>query len=176
VLRLDPPAPGAEAQVDYGQLGRWTDPATGTRHTVHAFAMVLSCSRHLFVRPVIGMDQTGWADALRPLPAEPFVLAAWSTGKVGPDIHVKVGGCLYSLPWKHIGAQVDARSTHRIRSRCSIGGRGRGSGEGVEAADFPSAAPRRCRLSGTRHAAPVVGDEDGGFILRPFPLVVRFGI
>jgi hypothetical protein len=51
------------------------------------------------------------ADALRPLPAEPFVLAAWSTGKVGPDIHVKVGGCLYSLPWKHIGARVDARST-----------------------------------------------------------------
>jgi transposase len=233
VLRLDPPAPGAEAQVDYGQLGRWTDPATGTRHTVHAFAMVLCCSRHLFVRPVIRMDQTAWtdahvaafeffggvparlvpdnlrtgvdrpdlydpkinrsyaelaahyavlvdparsrkpmdkpqverpmpyirdsfwrgreftsvahmqaeavrwclhvagtracrpldgagpvsvfaaveADALRPLPAEPFVLAAWSTGKVGPDIHVKVGGCLYSLPWKHIGARVDARST-----------------------------------------------------------------
>jgi transposase len=63
VLRLDPPAPGAEAQVDYGQLGRWTDPATGARHTVHAFAMVLCCSRHLFVRPVIRMDQTAWTDA-----------------------------------------------------------------------------------------------------------------
>jgi transposase len=233
VLRLEPPAAGAEAQVDYGRLGRWTDPATGAKHTVHAFAMVLCCSRHLFVRPVIRMDQTGWteahvaafeffagvparlvpdnlrtgvdrpdlydpkinrsyaelaahygvlidparsrkpmdkpqverpmpyirdsfwrgrqftsvahmqaeavrwclhvagaracrpldgasplavftaveADALRPLPAQPFVLATWSTGKVGPDIHVKVDRCLYSLPWKHIGARVEARST-----------------------------------------------------------------
>jgi len=31
------------------------------------------------------------APALRPLPSTPFVLATWSTGKVGPDIHVKVG-------------------------------------------------------------------------------------
>ncbi len=30
----------------------------------------------------------------------PFVLAAWSTGKVGPDIHVKVGPALYSVPWR----------------------------------------------------------------------------
>ena len=62
VLRLDPPAPGQEAQVDYGQLGRWTDPATGRRHVVNAFAMVLCCSRLLFVRPVIKMDQGAWTE------------------------------------------------------------------------------------------------------------------
>jgi transposase len=45
VLRLDPPEPGQEAQVDYGQMGRWVDPATGRRHVVNAFAMVLCCSR-----------------------------------------------------------------------------------------------------------------------------------
>ncbi len=34
VLRLVPAEPGQEAQIDYGQLGRWTDPATGRRSTV----------------------------------------------------------------------------------------------------------------------------------------------
>src|SRR5579859_2799208 len=36
---------------------------------------------------------------LGPLPARPFTLAAWSRCKVGPDIHVKVGKTLYSVPW-----------------------------------------------------------------------------
>ena len=45
------------------------------------------------------------------LPADPFVLVQWSRCKVGPDIHVKVGRTLYSVPWKHIGQHLDARST-----------------------------------------------------------------
>lgn len=52
--------PGSEAQIDYGRLGMWFDPAVGKRVTVWAFVMVLSHSRHLFVRPVIRMDQTAW--------------------------------------------------------------------------------------------------------------------
>lgn len=233
VLRLAPAEPGQEAQVDYGQLGRWTDPRTGRRHVVNAFAMVLCCSRMLFVRPVTVMDQRAWTechaaafgffggvparlvpdnlktgvdrpdlydprinrsyaelaahygclvdparsrkprdkarverpmpyirdsfwrgrewssleqmqaeaerwslevagqrscrpldgaapaavlaavekDALAPLPASPFVLAEWSRCKVGPDIHVKVGKSLYSVPWKLVGKTLDARST-----------------------------------------------------------------
>jgi len=233
VLRLVPAGPGQEAQIDYGQLGRWTDPRTGRRYTVNAFAMVLCCSRHMFVRPVIKMDQRAWTechvaafgffggvparlvpdnlktgvdrpdlydpkinrsyaelaahygclidparsrkprdkaqverpvpyirdslwrgreftsvgqmqaeaarwsaevagrracrpldgaapaavfaavekDRLAPLPEHPFVLAEWSRCKVGPDIHVKVGKSLYSVPWKHIGQSLDARST-----------------------------------------------------------------
>jgi hypothetical protein len=46
-----------------------------------------------------------------PLPARPFVLARWSTPKVGPDIHVKVGKTIYSVPWKLIGQHLDARET-----------------------------------------------------------------
>ncbi|WP_261992346.1 Mu transposase domain-containing protein [Streptomyces sp. MS191] len=50
-----------------------------------------------------------------PLPDKPFVLACWSTrwstATVGPDIHVKVGRTLYSVPWKLIGCRVDVRST-----------------------------------------------------------------
>jgi transposase len=52
-------------------------------------------------------------DALMPLPRQAFELARWSTPKVNPDIHIKVGKALYSVPWQHIGATVDARETVR---------------------------------------------------------------
>jgi transposase len=232
VLR-DTPPPGAEAQIDYGRLGMWLDPKTGKRRTVWAFVMVLAHSRHMFVRPTLGMDQHEWtaahveafeffggcpgrlvpdnlktgvdkpdlydpkinrsyaelaahygvlvdparalkpkdkprverpmpyvrdsfwrgreftsleqmraaaidwcrdvagaracrpldgatpaavfaageAEALRPLPTGRFVLATWTRAKVGPDIHASVAGCLYSIPWRHLGVTVDARST-----------------------------------------------------------------
>jgi transposase len=232
VLRDTPPA-GQEAQVDYGRLGMWTDPATGKRLTAWAFVIVLSHSRHMFVRPVLKMDQQAWtqahveafaffggvparivpdnlatgvdradlydpklnrcyaelaehygvlvdpararkprdkarverpmpyvrdsfwrgrefatlaqmqaaavawsrdvaggracrpldgaapavvfaaveAPALLPLPSRVFELATWSTCTVGPDIHVKVGTALYSVPWRLIGQKLDARAT-----------------------------------------------------------------
>jgi transposase len=228
-----PGPPGAEAQVDYGYLGAWFDPRAGRRRRVWAFSMVLRYSRHLFVRPVIRMDQRAWteshvqaleyfggcparlisdnlkagvarpdlydpklnrayaelarhygalidparagrpkdkpaieamqryirssffagrdwpsleamqadavtwcsgvaarrrpralegravadvfaaeeAGALLPLPRMPFELASWSRPKVAPDAHAKVGRTLYSLPYRLIGQQVDARAT-----------------------------------------------------------------
>jgi hypothetical protein len=51
------------------------------------------------------------AEQLKLLPRKRFELATWSRATVGPDIHVKVGRCLYSVPWRFIGAKVDARST-----------------------------------------------------------------
>jgi transposase len=54
------------------------------------------------------------AGALTPLPARPFELASWSSPKVGPDIHVRVGKALYSVPWKLIGERVDARQTWNL--------------------------------------------------------------
>jgi transposase len=232
VLGEDPP-PGSEGQIDYGYLGMWTDPRGGRRRRVWAFVMVLCCSRHLFLRPVLRMDQAAWtechveafaffdgcparlvpdnlktgvikadlydpllnrsyaelaahygvlidparankpkdkprverpmpycrdsffrgrnfasieamqlaardwslnvagrrscrplggaaplsvfeaveADELQPLPRNRFVLASWSTPVVGPDIHVKIGKTLYSVPWRFIGTRVDARAT-----------------------------------------------------------------
>ncbi|WP_231644893.1 IS21 family transposase [Sciscionella sediminilitoris] len=232
VLREDPP-PGQEAQIDYGYLGSWTDPVGGRKRRVWAFVMVLACSRLMFVRPVLTMDQQAWTEAhveafaffggvphrlvpdnlrtgvdrtdlydpkinrsyaelaqhygtlvdpararkpkdkprverpmpyvrdsfwrgrefgslqqmqetavlwcrevagrrscrplagaspvsvfeaveaetLLALPRKPFVLATWSKATVGPDIHVKVGKSLYSVPWRHIGRKVDARAT-----------------------------------------------------------------
>ena len=54
------------------------------------------------------------ASELQPLPHKRFVLATWSTGTIGPDIHVRVGKSLYSVPWRHIGRRVDARETPTV--------------------------------------------------------------
>jgi len=51
---------GSEAQIDYGRLGMWCDPVSGRRVAVWVFAMILSCSRALFVQPVLKMDQGSW--------------------------------------------------------------------------------------------------------------------
>ena len=51
------------------------------------------------------------ADTMLPLPRRVFELATWSTCTVGPDIHVKVGKALYSVPWRLIGQKLDARAT-----------------------------------------------------------------
>jgi transposase len=234
VLRPEVPA-GEEAQIDYGHLGSWLDPDSGRVRRVWAFVMVLACSRHMFVRPVLRLDARSWvaahvaafaffggaarrlvpdnlatgvdrpdlydpkvnraygelaahygalvdparagkpkdkprverpmpyvrdsfwrgrdwrdeahmqADALRwcmevagrrhhrsleraeplvvfnavevealiALPPAVFELAGWSTPKVGPDCHVKVGKTLYSVPWRYIGRRVDAREGDR---------------------------------------------------------------
>ena len=40
------------------------------------------------------------AGGLNPLPRKRFVLATWSRATVGPDIHIKAGRTLYSVPWR----------------------------------------------------------------------------
>jgi transposase len=59
-VRRDDPPPGEEAQVDYGRLGRWTDPTTGQTHVLNAFVLVLTSSRHQFVQVVTHMDAATW--------------------------------------------------------------------------------------------------------------------
>jgi hypothetical protein len=71
-----PPVPPGEAQIDYGYLGRWLDPLAHRVRRVWAFVVVLACSRHMFVRPVLTMDQTSWVAAH---------LAAWEYFGSAPD-------------------------------------------------------------------------------------------
>lgn len=61
-VRRDDPPPGEEAQVDYGRLGKWTDPQTGETLILNAFILVLSFSRHMFVAVVRRMDAATWLD------------------------------------------------------------------------------------------------------------------
>ena len=49
-------------------------------------------------------------DALMPLPPRAFESVVLVSGEGRPrTCHVKVGKALYSVPWRHIGCQVDAR-------------------------------------------------------------------
>ncbi|MDQ0365106.1 transposase [Catenuloplanes indicus] len=85
VLRADP-EPGLEGQIDYGLLGSWMDPRTGRSQRVWAFVMVLSHSRHMFVRPVISMDQASWTASH----VEAFAFFGGSPARLIPD-NLKTG-------------------------------------------------------------------------------------
>lgn len=86
VLALEDAVPGQEAQIDYGRLGAWVDPRTGKRHWVWAFVMVLVCSRMMFVRPVLRMDQQAWCEAH----AEAFAFFSGVPARLVPD-NLKTG-------------------------------------------------------------------------------------
>ena len=51
------------------------------------------------------------AEHLLALPQRPFEAASWQTAKVSPDCHISVGGALYSVPFRFIGARLDVRIT-----------------------------------------------------------------
>ena len=117
-----PVDPGDEAQVDYGYLGMWLDPATGRRRRVWAFSMVLAYSRHLFVFPVLRMDQQAWVDAhvaaLEFYQACPrrIVSDNLRAGVIKPDIYDPKINRAYAELATHYGVLVDpARVAHPDR-------------------------------------------------------------
>jgi hypothetical protein len=80
----------------------WCDEVAGRRH-----------DRSLEGVQPLELFHESEAPALRVLPPSPFELASWSTPKVGPDCHVKVGRTLYSVPWRYLGRRLDARESDR---------------------------------------------------------------
>lgn len=48
-------------------------------------------------------------EALLPLPAEAYRMVVWRRVRVHPDSHVAIRGVMYSVPFAHVGKQVDAR-------------------------------------------------------------------
>src|SRR4051794_30715826 len=71
----------------------WLDPTSGRRVAVWVFAMILSCSRVLFVQPVLRMDQTSWNashvaafEFFGGIPAR-LVCDNLKTGVVRPDLY-----------------------------------------------------------------------------------------
>ena len=75
------------------------------------------------------------ADALRPLPAEPFDVSVVACHRVDRKSRVSVRGCLYSVPARHVGKRLDVR----------IGA------EGIEVYDGAAVV--------ARHARALKGDE-----------------
>ncbi len=60
-VRLHPPA-GEQAQVDFGYAGLMRDPQSGNLRRAWAFILILSHSRHRFVRFVFRQDNRSWLD------------------------------------------------------------------------------------------------------------------
>jgi transposase len=50
---------------------------------------------------------------LKPLPVEPYVFAEWRVRRVGIDYHVEVERHYYSVPYRFVGIEIDARITAR---------------------------------------------------------------
>jgi transposase len=53
-------APGEQAQVDFGSVGKVRDPKTGRERTAYAFVMTLSWSRHMYVEFVFDQKIATW--------------------------------------------------------------------------------------------------------------------
>jgi transposase len=51
--------------------------------------------------------------ALKPLPAEPYILAEWRIRRVGIDYHVEVEAHYYSVPYRFARLEVEVRLTAR---------------------------------------------------------------
>ncbi|HSW61754.1 MAG TPA: IS21 family transposase [Dissulfurispiraceae bacterium] len=111
--------PGEEAQVDFGYLGRWQDLTTGRCHRVYAFVLVLSYSRHMFVRPVLRLDRPTWlechVDAFASLESVPqrVVIDNLKDGVTKPDLYDPALNRAYSELATHYGFLIDpARQGH----------------------------------------------------------------
>jgi transposase len=120
------PPPGQEAQVDYGRLGMWTEPGTGRRVTVWAFVMVLSHSRHLFVRPVVKMDQQAWTQAhveafgfFGGVPAR-IIPDNLATGVERADLYDPKLNRAYAELAEHYGVLVDPARARKPRDKAVV--------------------------------------------------------
>ena len=129
-----PAEAGEQAQIDYGQLGRWLDPLTGKLRTVWAFVMVLACSRHMFVRPVLKMDQRAWTEChveafafFGGVPAR-LVPDNLKTGVDKPDLYDPKVNRSYAELAAHYGCLVDPARALKPRDKprvsyCTSSGR-----------------------------------------------------
>src|SRR5450759_2821164 len=123
VTVLRPGAPVGEAQIDYGYLGSWVDPVGGRLRRVQAFVIVLACSRHMFVRPVLRMDATSWVAAH---------IAAWEffggvplrlvidnlkTGVIRADLYDPLTNRAYAEMAEHYGCLIDPARAQKPKDK-----------------------------------------------------------
>ncbi len=118
--------PGLEAQIDYGHLGSWVDPQTGKKRRVWAFAMVLAASRHMFVRPVLTMDQRAWTEAhveafafFGGIPRR-LVPDNLRTGVDRPDLYDPKINRSYAELAEHYGVLVDPARARKPRDKARV--------------------------------------------------------
>jgi transposase len=153
-----PVDPGSEAQIDYGRLGMWFNPGTAKRVAVWAFVMVLSCSRHLFVRPVIRMDQTAWCachvaafEFFGRVPAR-RVCDNLKTGVDKPDLYDPRINRSYAELAGHYSTLIDPARRANLRTNRAWNGKcptcATRSGKAVSSRQSPRCRPTRCAGAG----------------------------
>jgi len=123
VTVLRPGAPVGEAQIDYGYLGSWVDPVGGRLRRVQAFVIVLACCRHMFVRPVLSLDQSSWVAAH---------VAAWEffggvalrlvsdnlkTGVIRADLYDPLLNRAYAEMAEHYGCLIDPARAQKPKDK-----------------------------------------------------------
>ena len=126
VTVLRPSVPPGEAQIDYGYLGRWVDPAGGRTRKVNAFVMLLACSRHLFVRPVFSMDQASWIAAhvaafefFGGVP-DRMVIDNLKTGVLTPDLYDPLLNRGYAELAGHYGTLIDPARAAKPKDKARV--------------------------------------------------------
>jgi len=125
VRRSDPP-PGEEAQLDFGYLGMWQDPKTGKRYRLWAFALILSFSRHMFVRVVTRMDQREWLmchtmafDFFGGAPKR-IIPDNLKTGIIKPDLYDPKFNQGYEELAHHYGVIIDPARSAKPRDKARV--------------------------------------------------------
>lgn len=125
VLRETPPA-GDEAQVDYGLLGRWRDPATDRIRRVWGFMMVLSFSRLMFLRPVLSMDEQSWVHShvlafefFGGVPAR-VVPDNLKTGVIKPDLYDPLINKAFGEFAAHYDCLIDPARVRKPRDKARV--------------------------------------------------------
>jgi transposase len=118
-IRLDDPAPGEEAQIDFLYAGRWYDPEEARLRRLYAFLMTLSHSRHEFLYPVLGEDSGAWleahVEAFRFFGGAPKRLVPdnLSAGILRPDLYDPRANRAYGELARHYGCIIDPARVRR---------------------------------------------------------------
>jgi transposase len=113
VVRRPEFPPGDAAEVDYGFLGMWLDPLSGSKRAVNAFALVLPMSRHQFACPVLRMNQQTWNDchvaAFHFFGGVPHRIVPdnLKTGVLKPDLYDPAFNRAYEELAHHFGFVID---------------------------------------------------------------------
>jgi transposase len=119
-------APGEEAQIDYGYLGSWFDPIAQRARRVWVFVMVLAASRHMFVRPLLRMDQQAWVAAhvagfefFGGVPAR-LVPDNLRTGVMKPDLYDPKLNRAYAELAAHYGCLIDPARAAKPKDKARV--------------------------------------------------------
>jgi transposase len=124
-IRMETP-PGQQAQVDFGYAGRLYDSQLHRMRKAWAFIMVLSHSRHRFVRFVFRQDSDTWIDCHRRafeffkgVPAI-VVLDNLKTGVLSPDVYDPTINKAYMDCAEHYGFLVDPAKVRKAQHKGKV--------------------------------------------------------